>query len=268
MHTRMRRIAPLAVVAALLLSGCGLADARRAAIADAAVKPVDLATALRPGLVGLSGYPATGWESSGSAVATTKPSVASLLAKIGLRASDVRSTLQVRTMPDGTSLGIPTLDFCEGTYPSEELRVHRLQRATYDEGGAYAGLSTEVVVYKSEAAAQQALREAVKARVDCPVGEQVKTFDGHTIVFEFHSAPGPSSTPLVGANARLIIHTTMVVDGTPQTAFLVYQIDGRVLAALYALDSSGKPFTQAALDAFYGLAGDMATRLRKYSPSL
>ncbi len=255
-------------MASLGLAGCGLTDARDAALANARVKPVDLASALRPGLVGVPGSPATGWEASGNAPTPATGGVQATLARIGVTTADLTTGLTVKTMPDGTSLGIPTLDFCNATYPSESLRTARLQRGAYDAQGAYAGLSTEVVVYQDAAAAQQALAEVTAARLACPVGKAVHTRDGHTISFAFHPAPGPTSTPLVPAADRLIIHTTMQVDGNPQTALLVYQIDGRVLAAMYAMDASGKPFPQATLDAFFGLAGLIGTRLQQYAPSL
>ena len=263
---RAPRIIALGTVAALGLAGCGLTDARNAAIANAKVKPVSLADALRPGLVGIAGYPSTGWEASSASPAPL--SVQATLTRIGITSADLMTGLTVKTMPDGTSLGIPTLDFCNATYPSESLRVARLQRGAYDAQGAYAGLSTEVVVYRTAADAQQALREVTAARLGCPVGTVVKTFDGHKISFAFHPAPGPASTPLVPAADRLIVHTTMRVDGAPQTALLVYQIDGRVLAAMYAMDASGKPFPQTSLDAFFSLAGIIATRLQQYAPTL
>ncbi len=268
MRIESLRLGAIAVVAALALSGCGLTDARNAAIAEAKVTPLSSANSLRPGLVGMPDYPSTGWGESGIS-ASTQPSAAKTgLQDIGLQASDLSSGLTVRMEPDGTSLGIPTLDFCAAAYPSESLRVARVQRAAYDKQGTYAGLSTEVVMYRNAAAAQQALQEVTAARLACPAGKPVHTFDGHTIVFAFHPAPGPTRTALVGANARLIIHTTMQVDGKPQTAFLVYQIEGRVLAALYAADSTGKPFPQATLDAFYELAGAIALRLKANAPLL
>ncbi len=263
---RALRVTGLVLAMALVVSGCGLTDARNAALAEARVKPLDMANSLRPGLVGMPDYPATGWGQS--ALAPTSPgSVQTRLQEIGLQASDLASGLTVKTEPDGTSLGIPTLDFCAANYPSESLRTAREQRAVYDKQGSFAGLSTEVVLYKTAAAAQQALREATAARIACPVGKPVKTYDGHTIVFAFHPAPGPSNTPLVPADSRLIIHTTMKVDGQPQTAFLVYQVQGRVLAALYAVDATGKPMAQSALDLLYGFAGDIATRLKSIAPT-
>lgn len=269
MRATLWRGAALGTILALALAGCSVADLRGGSIANTPVKAADLANSLRPGLVGVSGYPATGWGQSAITGNPGSPqAIASAIASIGLQSSDVASQLVVKDVPDGTSLGIPTLDFCEGKFASEALRVSRLQRGAYDASGIYSGLSTEVVVYKDAAAAQQALREVTTARVGCPVGKTVKTYDGHTLVFAFHPAPGPSNTPLVPANQRLVIHTTMKVDGSPETTFIVYQIDGRVLAALYAMDSTGKPFTQTTLDAFYGLAGDIARRLQKYAATI
>lgn len=268
MRTSMLRAGSLAMASAMLLAGCGLADARKAAIAEAKVTPLSTGDSLRPGLVGMPDYPATGWGESGLTTGTGPSAAGTGLQDIGLQASDLASTLTVRTEPDGTSLGIPTLDFCAASFPSEALRVKRVQRAAYDKQGIYAGISTEVVLYRDAAAAQQALREVTAARVACPSGKAVHTYDGHAIVFAFHPAPGPSNTPLVDASSRLIIHTTMKVDGSPQTAFLVYQIQGRVLAAMYAVDASGKPFPQTTLDAFYALAGSIALRLKANAPLL
>lgn len=252
------RRATLALAALTLLSGCGLAEARQSAIADAAVTPIDPATGLRPGLVGLPDYPSTGWEPSALVNA------AATLRGVGLRASDVASGLTVDLLPDGTSLGIPTLDFCDGTYPSEQLRVKRVQLAAFDAKGNYAGISTEVVIYQDAAAARQALREVAAVRLSCPTDKAITTGDGHRIRFAFHTAPGPDNAPLVGADSRVVIHSTMQVDGQPRTVLLVYQVEGRVLAAMYAGDASGKPFPQATLDDFFYLAGDIANRLRAF----
>lgn len=264
MRTHPARAGIVGIAAMLVLAGCSLDDARAAAIANAEVKPLDMSNSLRPGLVGMPDYPSTGWEPGGATPSPTATAQApkNPLAAIGLRASDLTGGNRVAVIPDGTSLGVPTLDFCEADYPSESLRVKRLQTGAYDKAGTYTGLSTEVVVYESPKAAKQALAEVIDARLKCPTGKQITTYDGHELVFDFHTAPGPSDTPLVGADSRLIIHTTMTVDGSPQRAFLVYQIDGPVLAALYVSSSSGKPFPQASLDSFYELAGHIADRLR------
>lgn len=264
---RMLKSVGTLAAAALLLSGCGLADARNQAIANAAVKPLDMDANLRPGLVGLPDYPATGWEYSPNGVAAVPKQPASLEG-IGLQPNDVGGALTVATIPDGETLGAPTLDFCDGTYASEALRVERLQKAAYDSSGSFAGLSSEVVVYKSPAAAKQALAEVIAVRKACPTNTTFTSKDGHTLSFAFHSAPGPASTPLVDADSRLIVHTTMVVDGVKRRAFLVYQIYGRVLAALYVSEPGAQPFNQTSLDSFFALAGDIADRLRSASSVL
>lgn len=251
------------VACLLLLAGCGLQDARKQAIANAAVTPLDMNNSLRPGLVGLTDYPSTGWEYAPAAEVPTSGTVTQAqLSRIGLQDGDVGSGLTVMTIVDGDTLNAPTLDLCDAKYPSESLRIARLQKGTYDGAGEFAGISSEVVAYANEDAAKQALKEVIKARKDCPTGKAINTPDGHSITFEFHGAPGPASTPLVEADSRLIVHTTMEVDGVARRAFLVYQILGRVLAALYVSEDGTRPFDQQSLDSFYGLAGDMANRLR------
>ena len=265
------RIRPIIALAtfAVLVSGCGISDARDAAIAEAAVKPLDMATSLRPGLVGLPDYPASGWEPSEEVIADDSTGIdPMLLESIGLQAADVAENRQIGLIPDGDSLLAPTMDFCDGRYPSEKLRVARLQQAVYDQDGNFAGISSEVVVYANAAAAKQALTEAINVRKNCPVGREFTARDGHTLTFTFHSAPGPADTPLVDADSRLIVHTTMMVDGEPRRAMLVYQVLGRVLAALYFSDGGNKPYDQTSLDSFYALAGDVADRLRAAPSSL
>ena len=268
-HKPARAIA-LAVSAVVLLSGCSLTEARGSATAKTG--PLDMSNSLRPGLVAMPDYPSSGWEpgelASPSATPAPTPDAKNPLSAIGLQASDLATDRQVSVLPDGTSLGVPTLDFCDAKYPSESLRVKRLQVGAFQSDGTYAGLSTEVVTYESPEAAQQALAEVIKARLNCPVGKQITTFDKHTLKFEFHPAPGPSNTPLVGADSRVIIHTTMVIDGQPQTAFLVYQIAGSVLAAMYASDGTGEPIPQKSLDILYALAGRIAQRLQVYAGEL
>jgi hypothetical protein len=268
MRMQPARAAILGLSLALLLAGCGLTDARDAAIANAKVKPLDMKNSLRPGLVGMPDYPSSGWEPGQASPSPTptpsNPGAKNPLAAVGLRASDMAAGNVIAAITDGTSLGVPTLDFCAAKYPSESTRVKRLQVGAYDKSGVFIGLSSEVVVYESAQAAKQALAEVISARLKCTPGTTFKTYDGHKLVFAFHKAPEPPNTPLVGADSRLIVHTTMQVDGNPQTAFLVYQIDGPVLAALYASDATGKPLAQASLDGLYGLAGRIANRLRAY----
>lgn len=264
----MRRIAAL-LAAAIVLTGCGISEARDSAIALANVKPLDMATSLRPGLVGLTDYPATGWEPSALDVVENSDAIdPMLLESIGLQQSDVGSSMQIATIPDGDSLLGATMDFCDGRYPSENLRAARLQRATYDQNGGFVGISTEVVVYANAAAAQQALAEVIAVRKSCPVGKEITARDGARLTHFFHSAPGPAETPLVDAESRLIVHTTMLVNDEPRRAFIVYQIYGRVLAALYVSEEGKTPFDQATLDSFYELAGDIADRLRAAPKSL
>lgn len=260
--SRSLRTLTLGLCCALVLGGCGLSDTRRQAIEDAQVKPLDLTSALRPGLVGMPDYPATGWEPGELA---EDSSTAKALAKIALQSSDVAAEYTVSELSDGASLEVPTMDFCAAKYPSERDRVARLQNAAFDADGNFTGLSSEIVIYTSAAAAAQALREATQARLSCPTDRVVTTADGHNITFTFHTAPGPSDTPLTDPDSRLIIHTSMKVDGKDRTSFLVYQVDANVLAALYVTDAIATPFDQSMLDSFYSLAGEMANRLRAYN---
>ncbi len=97
MRTQVLRAGTLAALAGLALAGCGLTDARNAAIAEARVTPLSAADSLRPGLVGMPDYPSTGWGESATAAAAGQSATRTGLQDIGLQTSDLASTLTVRT---------------------------------------------------------------------------------------------------------------------------------------------------------------------------
>ncbi len=117
--------------------------------------------------------PAVTPTTPGSATTPADPSAAALDSLV-LRQADVPSTVLVQPIDGGDQVsGQPTLDLCNGTFPSESLRTARLQVAAYD-GQATTLLSTEAVLYKNTAATTQAFAElkSVAAKLPVDTGRQ------------------------------------------------------------------------------------------------
>ena len=256
------------MASALLVAGCGSAAEP--------ITPFPSESHWQPGLVGLSQYPPQGLGPDPSV--TPSPSAAptivdptlddptqAALAPLGLQPADVTSDLIVAPIEGGTTLeGGPTLDLCGGSFPSEALRVTRRQVAAFTAAGAPVGLSTEVVRYESETAAAEAMAELVAARKGCPEGVPV-TVGTTTTTFTFHPAPGPSDVPLVDADNRVVVHSTVVRDSGTRHLLVVYQRIGSVIVGLYAAADGAGPFDQASLDSTFILAGRIADRMRAAS---
>ncbi|HSS09995.1 MAG TPA: DUF2510 domain-containing protein, partial [Acidimicrobiales bacterium] len=83
---------------------------------------------------------------------TPGPALAPGLSGLGLTQNDVGSSVTVQQLQNGDQVsGQPTLDLCNGTFPSEALRTARLQVVGVD-GQGNTVLSTETVSYSSAAA--------------------------------------------------------------------------------------------------------------------
>ena len=102
---------------------------------------------------------------------------------------DTTGALDVHLLANGDQVkGQPTLDLCNHTYPSESLRVQRLQDVATDSSGN-AVLSTEAVLYRNAAATKQALKELSHVAKSCPKGPLPDPEDGSTTTTTFHSDP-------------------------------------------------------------------------------
>ena len=91
------------------------------------------------------------------------------LRSIVLAPAQVGTGYRMSVIPGGTLVtGQVTLDLCSSSFPSEKLRVARLQ-VSYAKPGAKLQVSNEVVRYKP-GGARQALREVANAANHCPRG--------------------------------------------------------------------------------------------------
>ncbi|MEY4347797.1 MAG: hypothetical protein RIS43_216 [Actinomycetota bacterium] len=261
------------IIPMMLLSSCGLSEARDKALAEAAVQPLSLENNWLPGLVAYPDYPAQGLGPqgypgvSGSDSNAPENATQKFLASLGLQASDLRSGFTVKLYDtDGATLNAPTLDFCGATYATEEMRVERRQVEATASDSVFTFLSSEAVQYESVSAARLALKEVIDTKKKCPNGYQFEDVDGVTQTMTFHPAPGPATTVLVPATDRAILHFTQSSQNYSDTAFIAYQIRGNTLLAFYAVINGDQPLTQEELDNVYGVVSKLSSRLLAAKP--
>jgi hypothetical protein len=129
-------------------------------------------------------------------------------------------------------VGQPTLDLCNGTFPSEALRAARLQVAEVD-GGGTSVLSTEAVLYQSGAATTQAFAELQKVAAQCPSTPVVSPQGEPTIQTKF--APAPDAAWPQTATVQRLAYDFVTTDDTGQTqhSIAVYLHRGRAFIGVY-----------------------------------
>ena len=157
------------------------------------------------------------------------PPVQQILAGLVVKQADVPAGLTVDTIPQGDQVaGQVSLDLCGANFPSEDLRVARLQVAVSNASGDGI-LSTEAVAYRDPAAASQALAELQAAKVHCPSTYVPSGVTGQPpILFKF--GPTPSTGAAVpGVEARVFDVTTRVQTGEVDRSLVAYLVRGRLL---------------------------------------
>ena len=140
------------------------------------------------------------------------------LAGLVVQQADVGTGRTVLLIGKGNLLTQPTLDLCNGTYPSEGLRRSRLQVADFDPSGAVS-LSTEAVLYRDAAASEQAFAELRKVSAACPHGPVASPVGESTKETEFNPAPDAAwpHTPSVERLAYSMV-TTEAGTASPSVA--------------------------------------------------
>jgi hypothetical protein len=152
--------------------------------------------------------------------------------------------LSIHLLPGGDQVkGQATLDLCNQTFPSESLRIQRLQDVAIDTSGA-AILSTEAVLYRNAAATRQAFTELRRVRASCPKGP-VTNPDGSTITTIFHPTPDTTWPRTASVEREAFNLTTTDAKGASADSLAVYLRRGRVLLGIYFSKPNGQ---QPAID--------------------
>jgi hypothetical protein len=186
---------------------------------------------------------------------------ATTLASLVVQPDDVPSTATVAVLPGGIGLGQPTLDLCNGTYPSESRRTARVQDAVLDAQGALV-LSTEAVLYADSGGTTQALSELRSVVAACPPTPVPDPTGGPASTTTFNPAPdaGWSQTPSVNR----VAYDLVTDDGSgrpPRHIVAVYLQRGRALLGVYFSRPEGPQMEVEGQTTIEGIVGVFAARL-------
>jgi hypothetical protein len=184
------------------------------------------------------------------------PALASLIVK----QEDVPAGATVGIFNGGIGLAQPTLDLCNGRYPSESRRTARIQNVVVDAQGNVA-LSTEAVLYADSAATTQAFSELRSVTAACPPTPVPGALGEPAVITKFAAPPDASwaQTPTVN---RLAFDLTSD-DGTrqPRHSIAVYLQRGRVLLGVYFSQPDGPQSPVAGQTTVEGIVGVFAARV-------
>jgi hypothetical protein len=172
-----------------------------------------------------------------------------VLGDLNVQQSDVSTDITVALIPQGDSVAGATLDLCNGTFPSENLRTARRQVAAVD-SNARLVISTESVLYRRPADTAQAFDELRALTRNCP--------DPQT---RFGGAPDGSWAPFPDVERLAFDVNTTDVLGTTEHTVAVYLRRGRVLMGLYFGSANRVQPRVAGERSVKGISGAFASRL-------
>jgi len=187
------------------------------------------------------------------------PSAAALISLV-VKPEDVPSTVSVSVFPGGVGLSQPTLDLCNGRYPSESLRTARLQDAVVDADGRVV-LSTEAVLYRDSSGTTQAFSELGSVVASCPSTPVESPVGQPTAITTFHAAPDSAwpQTPMVTRQAYDL--TSEDASGEQTRTIAVYLQRERALLAVYFPQPDEPQIPVEGQTTIEGIVGVFAERL-------
>jgi hypothetical protein len=158
---------------------------------------------------------------------------ASALESLIVTPDDVPSTADVIVFPGGVGLGQPTLDLCNGRYPSESRRTARIQDAVLDAQGTVV-FSTEAVLYGDSGGTTQAFEELQSVVAACPSTPVQGPTGDPPVTTTFTAAPPDAGWRQVPTVNRRAYDLTIVDErGQRRRTVAVYLQRGRVLLGIY-----------------------------------
>ena len=176
---------------------------------------------------------------------------APLLIDLIVSDADVGPSLTVAGMQGGNGLSQPTLDLCNGTYPSESMRTARLQVLAVD-AQRQPVLSTEAVLYSSGAGTAAAFSELKETAANC----QDRTT-------RFRPAPD-TDWPQVPTVERLAFaFDTVDTSGETEHSVAVFLRRGRALLGVYFSHADAPTAVVEGKTALADIVNIFANRLAK-----
>jgi len=176
--------------------------------------------------------PSTTVPSGGGPAASTDPDQG-VLPQLAVSQSDVGAGVTAGLINGGDQVtGAPTLDLCNGTFPSEQLRTARRQTAVADGTGTIA-FSTEAVLYQSPNGTAQAFTELRRVAATCPPSFVPSPVGEPPAKTTFHARPDAAWAPTATVERLAYDFDTVDQQGNTQHEITVYLRRGRLLMGLY-----------------------------------
>lgn len=224
----------------------------------------DLASSDRPSPSpsALDGNPGTTTSPSPSPDAQTgnnDPSAGALLSLV-VKPEDVPSTVRVIVFPGGVGLSQPTLDLCNGRYPSESSRTARLQDAVVDAEDRVL-LSTEAVLYRDSGGTTQAFSELGSVVAACPSTPVESPVGQPTAITTFHAPPDSAWPQIPTVTRQAYDLTSEDALGEKTRTIAVYLQRGRALLAVYFPQPDEPQIPVEGQTTIEGIVGVFAGRL-------
>jgi hypothetical protein len=182
------------------------------------------------------------------------------LSRLGFTSEDFSNGWSVLPMSKGTTLEDPSLDLCASDYLSESDRIERRQVVATKENSPYTFLSSEVVRYSSEFAAQKAIEELKQKYGACVANGGGKEKNGSFVKYSFLPIP-ENLINLVEENNRLVVHAKIGEGNSTRYLFAVYQFGGGILSGLYVVRPEAKPFSNEEITRWLYAASVIAKRM-------
>ena len=243
----------LAVVVGLLVGLAGIFLSNRTSSESTASPPTSAAPAPSP--IDPSPPPATGDPAANNDRSTAA------LASLVVKPEDVPASADVVVFPGGVGLGTPTLDLCNGTYPSESRRTARFQDAVLDSEGRQV-LSTEAVLYPDSSATAQAFSELRSVVAACPPTPVRSPTDQNAYITRFSVTAPDSGWPQTATVNRLAYDLTIEDEtGKTRRTIAVYLQRGRALLGVYFYVPEGAQLPVEGQTTIPGIVGVFAARL-------
>ena len=186
---------------------------------------------------------------------------ASALETLIVKPEDVPATAEVVVFPGGVGLTQPTMDLCNGRYPSESRRTARIQDAVLDAQGVLV-FSTEAVLYGDSGGTTQALDEVRSVVAACPP-TPVQGPAGQAPVTTRFNATAPDSGWRQTPNVNRVAYDLTTDDGSgrPRRTIAVYLQRGRVLLGVYFSRPEGPQLPVDGQTTIEGIVGVFAARV-------
>ncbi|MDQ3990487.1 MAG: DUF2510 domain-containing protein [Actinomycetota bacterium] len=242
----------LAVVVGLLVGLTGVVLSNRDSSERSAPPPVSAPDATP----GNSTAPA---PQPGNPRQNNDPSAAALATLI-VKAEDVPTTADVVVFQGGIGLSQPTLDLCNGTYPSESRRAARIQDAVLDAEGRVV-LSTEAVLYRDSGGTTQALSELRSVVAACPSTPVPGPPGQPAVKTTFNPPPGSAWPETPTVNRQVYDLTTDDGSGRTTRTIAVYLQRGRALLGVYFSQPDGPQIAVEGQTTIESIVGVFARRL-------